>query len=387
MSFRRVLQLWLLLHISSLTIAQIQLKNDEFDSSASIVNWQNIRDAEGWNIDQLEFYNINDSLADHFRIVPYTTSWFEEYRGPHIFKEVSGDFVFTTSVSALNHDLDAPPQSLFSLAGIMLRTPQNYPNGAYGLNGWALNQQNYIFLSIGMAADGDGRCDPDPIPCLAPHFEVKTTTNSVSILDIEDIDTTATEMRVARIDSQIIVLYQLAGAGNDWIVHRRFIRSDFPDTMHIGFTTYTDWNKVSAVGFNFQNTHTLADTITNDPAPGTPFDPDLVADFGFARFDSVAVPLGLQGLNLADTNAVSSAQILSFLGYDSNPYCPDTLHIIQDIVPGQLVDANAGTLVLDTLAASTSTIFLSGENSIEFLPGFDLQAGCQLTAEIDNCSN
>ena len=366
--------------------AQIQLMNDEFERSTSLTNWQNIRDAEGWNFDQLEYYNVHDSLSDHFRMVPYTTSWFEEYRGPHIYKEVSGDFVFTTSVSALNHQLNGPPGSLFSLAGIMLRTPQHYPNGAYGSGGWQTNQQNYIFLSIGMAADGDGRCDPSPTPCLAPHFEVKTTTNSVSILDIEDIDTTETEMRVARIDSQVIVLYKLAGAGNDWIVHRRFTRSDFPDTMHVGFTTYTDWNKVNAVGYPFQNNHTLADTITNDPAPGVAFNPDLIADFDFARFDSVQIPGGLQGLDLADAGQVSNQDILGFLGYDSAAFCPDSLSVYE-VISDHLVDVHATVIQLDTSINSAAQVYLGGENSIEFNAGFEIETGSTLDAIIESCPN
>ena len=55
--------LWLFsLLIGCWTIApaQIQLMNDEFDDSLSIINWKNVNLTEGWQIQQLEWHNIND---------------------------------------------------------------------------------------------------------------------------------------------------------------------------------------------------------------------------------------------------------------------------------------------------------------------------------------
>ena len=380
---RSTICLYIQLFACAYTIAQIQLNNDEFDDSRSIENWQNIRDFEGWGIDQLEYYNINDSLPGHFRVVPYTTSWFEEYRGPHLFKEITGNFIFTTRVSSLNQALDGPPGSLFSLAGIMVRSPNHYPNGAGGAGGWQPGQQNYIFLSLGLANNGDGRCDPSPVPCLAPHLEVKTTENSVSILDIEDVDTTVTQFRFARIDSSMIVMYQLA-TDTAWTIHRRYNRPDFPDTLHVGFTTYTDWTKVDAVGVDFQNNHTLSDTISNDPAPGTPFDPDLVADFDFARFDSVSVPDTLQGVDLVNT--ASSALLLEFLGFESEPFCPDSLVII-DPLQSSLFLAGAIDISTSTSVSDSAVVELTYANSAQLLPGFEMDSGSTMTIEQASCPN
>ncbi len=98
---------------------QIQLLNDEFSDSASIVNWLNINDEEGWNITQLETYDINVSTPGNLFIRPFTESWFGEYRGAYIFKYISGDFVFSTDVLATGLDGVSLPSSDFSLAWIM----------------------------------------------------------------------------------------------------------------------------------------------------------------------------------------------------------------------------------------------------------------------------
>ena len=103
-------------------------------------------------------------------MAPYTATWYEDYRGPLLYKEVSGDFVFTTKVDISGRQGGIPMgNGNYNLAGVMCRIPQNYPNGALGAGGWQIGDQKFIFLSIGAANNGDNRCDPSPNPCLAPH--------------------------------------------------------------------------------------------------------------------------------------------------------------------------------------------------------------------------
>ena len=52
-------------------MAQIQLLNDEFNNSESIINWKNINETEQWGIQQLERLDINTSRADHLQLMPY----------------------------------------------------------------------------------------------------------------------------------------------------------------------------------------------------------------------------------------------------------------------------------------------------------------------------
>ena len=295
--------------------AQLYLLNDQFNDASTMNNWQNTNIVEGWNAEQLEAFNVNTTEPGHLHMMPYTCGWYNEWRGPLLFKLVTGDFVFTTEVSISNRAGTGLPSSLYSLAGLMLRTPLNYPNGVYGAGGWAAGQQDYVFLSIGYG-DFAAPCSPNTN---GPHFEVKSTDNSNSTLCVSPIGSSTAQIRLARIGAAIIILYRLPG-GN-WTVHQRYNRPDLPATVQVGFVTYTDWAKWSTYTPAFANSHVIAPGLNPDPSsnPGLPFNPDLIANFDYARFDAPVVPLPLVGLNLTNPGQVNNAQLLTFLGFDSVP--------------------------------------------------------------------
>jgi hypothetical protein len=120
----------------------------------------------------------------------------------------------------------------------------------------------------------------------------------------------------------VIALYQ--EPGGDFVVHRRYDASDvtLPDEVQIGLVTYTDWPKGSTYDYLFQNSHVLNASLMPDPSnnPGQPFNPDLVGMFNFIRFDEVAVPQALEGVNLKYT--ATDEELLSFLGYPSEAALP-----------------------------------------------------------------
>ncbi len=287
--------------------AQIQLLNDEFDDASTLSNWLNIDDVEGWNADHLEDYNINTSQTGKLMMLPYTSSWYQDYRGSILFKELTGDFILTTEATATNRAGNGNPSSSYSLAGLMIRTPRSFTNGAAG---WTPYGENFIFLATGHATGSSANA----------HLEVKTTVSGSSNLAITPIPSpTNVRIRIARIGEYVICLYQLPGGS--WIVHRRFDRSDFPNTMQIGFVTYTDWPKVSSYTPIFHNSNVLNANLNPDPTAGVPFTPDIIGGFEFARFDEVNLPPILVGVNLTNS-AVTDAQLLSFLGFTSQPYTP-----------------------------------------------------------------
>ncbi len=300
--------------------AQLQLLNDEFEDSSTLSNWQNITDVEGWNTEHLEAHDINITQTGKLTMMPYTSSWFQDYRGTILFKEVTGDFIISTEVTATNRAGTGIPSSDYSLAGVMIRAPRSITNGAMD---WTSGGENYVFLATGQA--NDQFSNPSSV---GPHFEVKTTTNSNSNLAVNPIPTSSNvQIRLARIGNFVICLYQLPG-GN-WTVHRRFNRADFPQTMQIGFVTYTDWPKVSSYDPIFQNSNVLNDDLDPDPSsnPWLSFNPDLIGGFEYARFDSVHLPTPLIGANLANAS-VSDSELLSFLGFESQAY---TTYIEVDI--------------------------------------------------------
>ncbi len=364
MSIHTFTTLLLACFMSSL-YGQIQLLNDEFDRAATLnANWLNINDTENWGAEQLEVHDINTSEAGHLYMMPYTSSWYQNYRGTLLYRLVGQDFVFTTEITATNRAGNNIPGPSYSLAGIMVRSPRDFPNGA--LSDWAPGDENYIFLSTGFASGGTG-----------PHLEVKTTTNSNSSLGITGISTsTNVQIRVARVDDEIILLYRLPG--ESWVLHQRYIRPDFPDEIQVGFVTYTDWQKVNNYDPFFQNSNVLNSNLNPDPSPGTPFSPDLIGRFDFGRFDDI--PAGLPAV----IGTASNADILAFLSYDSVPFCPLNLHITNPIANGNIVFAKAENAITAENAISESAeVRYQAGNSVELQMGFRTDSSVDFSIEIE----
>ena len=289
--------------------------SDEFDDPAAIVDWQRVNETEGWNADQLQVWNVDQTQPGRMVMQPHTVVWYENWRGPMAFKEVTGDFIFTSEIVLSDRDDvgnsdadDVPDDATFSLGGIMIRTPRPISNPATewspgsrqddGIN----NGENYVFLSMGHGTDGQF------------SFEVKTTRNSRSQLELTPLgqEANTTTLRIARVGNSVITMYRLPG--EEWTVHRRYSRPDMPETMQLGLVTYTDWNKASDFD-PFVHNSTVLQAGINDPTPNEPFNPDLVAGFEYARFARPQLPAELSGVNLV--NAATDEQLLSFLG-DAN---------------------------------------------------------------------
>lgn len=252
---------------------------------------------------------------------PNTVVWYQNYRGPMAFQTVTGDFAFTTQIHITDRDdiggsdaNDVPGDSHYSLAGAMLRTPRDITDaltewtpGSMANDG-TNNGENYIFLSAGYGAG-----NPDEFA-----LEVKTTRNSDSQLELTPLgpDTNIVNVQLARIGNSVIAMYQLPG--QEWQVHRRYSRPDMPETMQVGLVTYTDWEKANDFDPFTQNSTVLVPGVAGDPTPGEAFNPDLTAGFEYARYVAPDVPAALAGADLTDPNAVSDAELLSFLGDNTN---------------------------------------------------------------------
>jgi len=197
-----------------------------------------------------------------------------------------GDFVVTTDVEVMNRSGKGPPRSQFSLAGIMVRTPRDVTPQS-----WKPGGENYIFLSLG-AADWPN----------SYQFEVKTTRNSDSLLQISD-GVPRAMIQIARIGQHFITLKK--PAGGTWTVHHRYHRPDMPKALQVGLTSYTDWASVQ----QYQN-----DPVRHNRTVIRGGNPDLVAAFDFVRYHRPQVPTDLAGRNLSDPSAVPDNLLLRFLG-------------------------------------------------------------------------
>lgn len=280
----------------------LSLLSDEFDHPASQSRWLRIHQVEGWNRDVLQTFDIHSLRPDHLTLIPHSSSWYQEWQGELTFQTVSGDFVLTTHVEPRNRTGTGAPQASYSLAGLMLRAPRpiTHPDQ------WTPGGQNYVFLSLG-TADLPGTY----------QFEVKTTTQSTSILEIQNQAPPSATLQAARIGPHLILLRR--HPNGPWQVHRRYFRPDFPDSLQAGVTVYTDWNLCEQVGYEFHNLNVLTNGLVR---PGQPplstSHPDLIASFDFLRYARPAVPLALAGADLSNPQAVSDAQLLEFLGDPPN---------------------------------------------------------------------
>lgn len=272
------------------SVDDIALLSDEFDDSSTLADWQRNYITEGWTgADKLETWNINTSRPGHMRLMPYTSSWFQNYTGALAYKLVTGDFIITLDLQAMRRNgLPGRPTRDYSLGGIMIRTPRAFnnaapvpnapfstvlpwpPNGAY-TTPWTPGTENYIFLSHGYA---DATMWGD-VGGGTWYNEVKTTTNSASTLYATQSGIPAGQnnatLQAVRI-GQTFLLLRRHGPGQPWIIENRFVRNDMPATLQVGITAYTDWNNVAP-----QNAFHHNRTVN------TAGNPDLVADVDYFR--------------------------------------------------------------------------------------------------------
>jgi DNA-binding beta-propeller fold protein YncE len=265
--------------------------SDEFDNPATLPEWHRNEVEEGWGINKLETWDIDTSRPGHMRLVPHSSSWYENWTGAYAYKPVTGDFVATMRMRANRRNgLSGRPSSAYSLGGIMVRTPRGLTNAApvpdpgpnvvlpwpppplgqpnHYTTPWQPGTENYIFLSFGNADTAWGNV-PDTWYC-----EVKTTINSVSTLyavqsGIPANNDLITLQFIRR--GPVFLLLRRHGDG-PWIIENRFVRNDMPATLQVGITTYTDWNSVSGQN-EFHHNRTVF----------TGGNPDLVADAEYFR--------------------------------------------------------------------------------------------------------
>ena len=240
--------------------------NDEFNDAASLSRWKNLSAVEGWP-SQVEQMDVNATSPGALYLAPYTSTWFEDFHGVFLYKEISGDFMATTRIKA-NGKHSPVPTSAFSLTGIMARTPRD------GLtpDTWTAGHENWVFITTGVGHASQGQ----------PQIETKTTVNSVSDLRLIPSLTDWLDLRVVRVGQTFVMLYRLPGGA--WQLSRCFDRSDMPQRLQVGLNAYTDWQIIAT---KFSENEGAFNRIL---LTGSETHPDLVMRDDYIRFSRPPVP-------------------------------------------------------------------------------------------------
>lgn len=281
---------------------------DEFADSATLTEWSRVHETEQWFADQLEVYDIDTTRRGRLVMMPYTVTWYQDWRGPLSYKEVTGDFVITTQVEVTGRDGVSIPQAQFSLAGLMMRTPRAITPAT-----WTAGGENYVFFSLGQGNNGGATY----------QYEHKTTTNSNSVLTLTPAPGPTVILQLARLGEYVILLRR--EPGQPWVVHHRFHRADLPATLQVGLVAYTDWRKVEIFTPFVHNSTTLVPPLPPgvvDPNPFIPFAPDLIVGFDYARFFRPVLPPELIGVDLTNSVLAPDAELLEFLGEQADVGVP-----------------------------------------------------------------
>lgn len=285
----------LILATESVSTAQAQIRassaddllslSDDFEDPATLSKWSRVFQTEQTGADQLERIDISQTRSGWMVMMPYSSTWYQDYRGVLVYKQVKGDFVVTSQVRVARRGGDGAPRSNYSLAGLMVRAPRKVAPQT-----WKPGGENYIFLSLG-AANRPGTF----------QFEVKTTVNSRSKLAVTNAGTPAALIQIARLGNDFILLKKTPTG--HWNVHQRYRRNDMPAELQVGLTVYTDYSTASRLQPRQQNTQIIKNGR-----------PDLVAGFDYVQFRRPQIPAALKGKTFSDRQSVPDADLLKFLG-------------------------------------------------------------------------
>ena len=259
--------------------------SDDFDSAATMPQWLSINNVERSSAQQIAHADIGETRAGWLTLVPHAVVWYQDWRGPLVFKAVRGDYMATTHLHVTGRDGRSAPRSQFSLGGILSRAPRQVTPQT-----WRPGQENYLFLSLGVTQQVGQYT-----------WEVKTTVNSDSQLQIEPAGGDEGYIRVVRVGSHFIMMKR--AADGPWTIHRRYQRADLPDELQVGMTVYTDWPFASRTPPAQHNFTALSGG-----------NPDLIAQFDYVHYRRPPVPESLAGKALSNPQAVSDAELLAAFG-------------------------------------------------------------------------
>lgn len=260
--------------------------DDDFNRPSDAPDWKRLHAVEGW-ADQLKTVNAHQMSVASLFIEPYISGWQDDFHGPFLFKEVSGDFVVTARMKALGKE-SSVPLTPWSLTGLMVRQPRKTTRSS-----WTPGGENWILFTTGIGEQLG-----------QPILATRSTTNSQTTS--QDVPARAgwLLMRIARVGPSFILVYRYDHPNEPWIVHARFNREDLSDPLQVGLTAFT--NQQAAERY-------LKDPFLFNTTAVKEGEIGLYSVVDWIRFRYPGLPPGLAGKQLSDTGVTDEA-LLEFLG-------------------------------------------------------------------------
>jgi hypothetical protein len=242
---------------NSIQTNDLAVLSTEFRSPVALAGWRHL-EPEGF----APKWQAPEVVDGRLRLRPLASGWFDDNQAGHLYREVTGDFIATARIEARGTQA-ALPQSEFSLAGLFVRAPR-----ALSARTWTPGRENWLFFSTGTAS-----------PAGEPHYEIKSTTNSLSTIKVISARPGPVQLRIARLGELFTLLHKPEGAHN-WSVVDQMIRPDLPQILNVGLTAYADWGSVAPTypDYRAYNEHGVGKGRA-----------DLVADVDWIRFRRPAV--------------------------------------------------------------------------------------------------
>jgi hypothetical protein len=182
--------------------------SDSFDGNSLSSDWMVFRP---------EVLNITVANGSLSLRLDQQALWFNDNRGPLVYKNVTGNFRVTSRVQVRKASNPAvPPTNAVHLGGLMARNPQGAMPGA---------SENYVFIVAGF----------DEVDL---SIETKTTVNSVSTYEGPTWPSGDAELRLCRVGSKFF-LYKRALGGPSFTLAKTYDRPDLPATLQVGANVYS----------------------------------------------------------------------------------------------------------------------------------------------------
>ncbi|MGB0583200.1 MAG: immunoglobulin domain-containing protein, partial [Limisphaerales bacterium] len=266
--------------------------SEEFDSASAHLNFQRLHQTEGWPANQLQSFFVQTGEG-RLVMIPHASSWFQDYKGPLAYKNVTGDFVATVQVQVRNGAENGPSNGPFSFGGLLVRAPKP---GVTSPANWLAGQEAWIVQAAGTAGSSG-----------VANYEFKSTDNSITQPNFP-AGTDHAVFQIARVGNVFALLRQ--PVGGSWSVVQRYHRTDMPATMQVGLTAYGNFTVASAVTPIVHNRSVLSGSA------------DLVARFEYYRLQRPVIPQNLQAADFMNPAQVSDAQLLAMFADNANPVPP-----------------------------------------------------------------